>query len=909
MEEESSLDHISALLEDDDPRQKKAYVELTGFFNSKFQLPPSSFDDLLSHSPVMQTLADLTLNLLHTAKDSFLTQESIDRIELSIRELIQSQRQLQNQNLSSSIISRNETAEQNDLSRLRSNLIDVKSKYTSTKEKVKEQQNQILGLQNEIEELYEEKAKLNRTINQQKKDFSDELSNIKYNNNILQEKYQDALTQIKLMSGVEEGLKRQLKMAHNEADDCNERNQKISQKLKEKKDKIYKLNVQIKKLKIQFEEMAATKQFSTTQSANTSQISNNGKSSDHSEFINQKVQLEAKSRELANIQQTLKDREAVIDAQKKKIESQDNIIINNEKNMNQMKKEIDTLKDSMKQNLKKSLEDQELLSNRATELIQNRNILMKISEQLSEKYNVQKLTDIPDIVEDLLSTNLADTSANKLVSTIDGLTRFIRKYLLEDRMDSSLLFDPSQSESSSQSSIVGDRKLINQVTTIIHNIKDFISEQYGSNFEKFKLFDSLLSAREHFADDSDNCEFASLIVICAANEKLRRICIQQKKQLESFSTLFPVDRQEDTRKLFIQFDRVCQQVFKVKFEDKLSMLQFFLDNFVEFSTRMKNEVQERLMIDCDFIELPDYIMDAFQVLKEQSQENNENNDLNSSKLQASLTEAEEQLSKKDIHNKNLVKTNKKLIKEIKALRAKNSELQEKYDEIKTNQSDMEETYSSIKEKHAEIEEQERITRLEKNRLQELLDQRQENFQARVDSLIAAERNNHIDEIARLEKLWNEERQKLTAQIKSKTDKLNKQRKADKEIIDFLEKKLKTSHEIIKNSGFSPQSSPRDTRSDSSSEVSSDFLLAIQRELKRVVDVSGEWTQQKILMAIKKLVITYFKCDTKEKWRTWGLQLINGDKSSKPSEIRNTISKLFQQHQEDQKKLEMLRSEK
>ncbi|OHT17178.1 hypothetical protein TRFO_41234 [Tritrichomonas foetus] len=890
MEEETTSDRFESFGEDEEPNQKNAYINLTSWYNNKFKFLPPKFDALFQDSPDMSTLSELMLDLLHTGRMGPLSADSIAKLEIAIRHLIYSMNSKNNSlgenesSISLSLANRAEEAEQKDRSRLRSSLIKVKSEYAALQEESKDQQVQILKLQTEIEDLYDENNNLNKRLTKQRNDFNAEISQQKFNNNVLAENYQDALTKIKLMSGVEEGLRKQLDMAHDESDELAARNKKLSEKIKGLKEKLYTAKYQNKKQQIQIEEFVASKNFVTTQSSpnksNTLNLSSLSSSSSHSnhqnnnqnnsqysksDFIKQKLQLETKSREVEYLKQTIKERESAIDAQKRKIEAQSDLIIQNSNKVDELTQELETLKEQNNQIIEKSLEDQEMQSSRAVELTQTRDILVRISEILSAGYNVQKVADLPDIIDDLFNQQLEQNTNIQAFSIIDGLTRFIDTLLMEDRVDANLLVD--------QKSILGDRRLLNQITTNINNVKDFIAEKFGDKFEQFKLFDSLLSAKEHFSDDSNNCEFASLTVLCAANDKLRRICINQRKQLNDFISLFPIDKHEDTKKLFAQYDKVCYQLFKEKFDDKFSMLAFFIDSIIAINSRMKGEVQPCLNIDCDFIDLPDNIIDAYQSLADQN--SIKNNDLNESllssreEIQQTVSAIQQQLEKKEMLNKQLESVTRKLSKEVKQLRSQNLELQEKYEEAKSNVSDMEETYNSNLEKAYDLEEQERAAKLERNRLQALLDHHQQNFQNRVDSLIAAERNNHIEEINRLEKLWNEERQGLQEQIEEKTKKFNKQRKADKELIDFLEAKLKNSHEIMKNADVLQSSQNSNKTSNSSinqnssikpndSSVNEEIMKNIAKELDRVIQISGEWSNQKILSGIKKIVAAILK---------------------------------------------------
>lgn len=874
--------------------EKDACAAVSDYFTSKFEYLPPSFGELFQSSPDMQPFLKATLNLIHLSKDGPLSTESIENIELAIRQLVFSQSYLnnmiENQNSensapnspSRSTLPNSDQVDQIELSRLRSSFLKLKSNYALLQEESNGYKSKISSLQNQIDILNEEKKAVKKSLLQQKKESNNEMSQMKEKDSELSEKYQDALTKIKLMNGVVDGLKTQLKMAQDDVDESLKQNEKLEAKLAEKKKTIYKLKVDLKKQNILFEQASPSANKNSNDATVDSPTTNRKIDNSNNEVIKLKAQLDSKNRDLADSKQIIKDREATIDAHKKRIDSQSDTILNNNKEILDLQKQAQQLKDIIQENENKMNEKDELLNCRANELMNLRDLLMKISSTLSNDYNVEKLTDIPDIIEDLLSiqNDQIDQKLNaKSISFIDALTRFIDTILMNNKTNFNLLIDPPP--------ILGDRELLTQITSNINKLRETFEENYGSSPEENRMFESLLSAKEHFSEDTNNCEFASLIIICAANEKLRRLCIQQKKQIDEYQRLIPYEKYNDFRKLLNSYEKINTQIFKDKFDDRLTLLSTFLDRIITFYHKMKIEVMPALSFDCDLAELPDKLIDQFNELSQsyssKIQEMSKENEARNSKsktddsyttsdttdrsipltrdetFQSSLNLAETKINKLETQNKKLEDLVRKLLKKVQTLSAEKDSFKDKFNDIVANQNTQEDNVSTINERFLEVEEQERKTRLENERLQALIEQRQQSFQARLDTLLQAERDNSAKELARNEKMWQEEKKSLLSKLESKTAKYNYQRKADRELIEFLEKQIRN-----QNNPDSKSNSIDSLNSSNGNIDNNDFLNSVIKELQKVVHVKGEWNQQKALSGVKKIVAVISKSEKEPK---------------------------------------------
>ena len=442
MEEDIEDDNFSFGEEqEEETKQDIAFSTLKDFFNQNFEYLPSQFNDLLSSSPNMLKLANLMLDLLHTGMESPLSKKSIEEIELCIRSLIQF-RDVKSES-DESDQSKLEMMETNE--QLQNDLIDMKAKIFSLQHEIKENQNRISSLKGEIEESTVERDRLTKQNLQQKQEYNKELQNQKNMFNEITEKYEDAIAQLKLARGTEDGLRNQLQLAHAEADGYAKQSEKLSNILADKKDKIYQMKIDIKKSDIKISELKS--QLANYQNQNaTSNVQSRSVEPQKPQNQNQlNAKIESLNNQIQILKDTLKQRETHIDSLNKQIQDKETLIEQTNAKFNELNESIENYKQAVEAGNEKIKKSDEILRSRAIELTQNRDILNKVSEMLSASYNVGNLNNIPDIVEDLLSQQSVSTVPPQVLSIVDSLARFINQYLLNDKADPKVLIEPSPS--------------------------------------------------------------------------------------------------------------------------------------------------------------------------------------------------------------------------------------------------------------------------------------------------------------------------------------------------------------------------------------------------------------------------------------------------------------------------------
>ena len=898
--ENFSFDQEEEEREEDLTDQEIAYRELKTCFNSIFEFIPYEINVILQDNPYLLKLANLLMKLLETGMESPLTQDSYNLIELSIRGLVNPQ-PATSVDMSSSITypreTPNEAQDQAELHKLRAEIVEIKSNYTKLEEDYKLAQIQIDTLQQGKRDANDQVQRLAKKLAQQKHDLNEEIAMQKDSYNALAEQHEDTLTKIKLMTGVEDGLRNQLQMVQAEADGYAQQAEQLSNALNEKKDKIYQLKVDLKKAEIKISDLKTKVAAQTQASRASTPIKQEFASQNNKELL---VKIESQNLEISNLKQALNERTNHIESQKQQISQQEAKIKQFDLVNNELKSKTSKYEEQIQQLNDKNRRIEEILRNRAVELTENRDILVKVSEHLSNHYTIEKLTDIPDVVEDLLLQHSQNNATPKALSIIDGLTRFINTYLLLDKADSRYLIEPCPP-------LVTDRKLLSQITKNINDIKQTVETEFGNKFEHYKMFDALLSAREHFTEDHDNCEFAALTVLCAANEKLRRLCIAQKKKIESFNRVFPVDSIDDSRKLFNSIAKASQRYYKLtmNFENNLRLLEEFANNTIDLIGNIQTRCIPELNLDCDVLTFPFQVIHEFSKMKETISQEALNNSQSliqtQNELRKSLTKTEIELDNTNIEKERAEKQNKKLQNKVTKLRQKNDELKHELEKALNSQSDIESSFTISNEQRQDDKETIRALEIERNRLQEQLQQRQENSQSRYESLLAAERESRNNEIQRLQKMYNEERNHLLDEI-TKRDARNKaQKQKDKELISYLEKKMKD----MQNSAIDGKL----TKEKIKIVTTDEFTSAIIKELKRCVSVSNDWTQQKILVAIHKIVSHALDSTTEEEWKEWGSKLAGIEKSAKSSEIRKKVESCVSKTKQTDNYNETLKFEK
>lgn len=905
--------------EEEETKQIVSYKTLTDFFNQNFEYLPRKFDELLSTTPKLLKLANLMLDLLKSGMDSPLTKDSIEKIELCIRSLLQFNDFNDVAETKMSEKSDNDESDQEKLElmetneQLQNDLIDMKTKIFSLQHEIKQNQNRISSLKAEIEESATDRARLSKQNLQQKQDFNKELQNQKNQFNDISEKYNDAIAQLKLKSGIEDGLRSQLQMAHAEADGYAKQSEKLSNLLNEKKDKIYKLKIDLKKADIKVSELQT--QLSNAQNAlqaNNSSLASTSQntSSDNQKTMNQ-IQLNAKIENLNHQIQLLKDtlklRETHIESLNKQIQDKDQLLDQSNAKTKEIQDEMDQYKQAVEAGNDKIKKNDEILRSRAVELTQNRDILNKVSELLSASYNVGNLSNIPDIIEDLLSQQTISTVPPQVLSIVDSLTRFISQYLLNDKVDPKILIEPCPT-------IMNDRKLLNEITKQISEIKETMEQEYGNQFDQYKMFDSLLSAKEHFTEDSSNCEFAALTVLCSANEKLRRLYIAQKKKLEKFNKIFPIESLDEIRRLFNQYSKTSQLYYRQCFDDNNQLLSSFVDNTTDLLSRLRSQVIPSIQKNCEVLELPELVVDTIRELNEtlekEANETSQSFIQQQQDLKETLDNTKNQLETTKFQKNHAEKQNKKLIARVNELSEINKSLQNRLDDALQTRNNLESTYTSVKDLNADQEEKIRSLKLERDKLQDALDHSQKSSQARCDALVAAEREVHNTEMQRTQQMFEEEKKHLTEEMDKREQRYKQQKKKDREMIAFLEKKVKDAQQNISSSSAFASSASSVVNGNAPSESGDDdFVSDLIKELKRCIQVSS-WSRQKILTAVRKIVDKLIVSTTDEQWRNWGISVLDlEDKTTKSSVIRKEIEKLVSNAKNTELKNEILLYEK
>ena len=427
------------------------------------------------------------------------------------------------------------------------------------------------------------------------------------------------------------------------------------------------------------------------------------------------------------------------------------------------------------------------------------------------------------------------------------------------------------------------------------------------------MFDSLLSAKEHFTEDTNNCEFAALVVLCSANEKLRRLCVSQKKKLEKFNKIFPIENIDDFRGLFNQYSKASQQYYRQNFDDNMQLLQSFVNNTTDLLSRLKSEVIQILQKDCEILELPEMIVDSFRELNESIEK-----DANASSqiymqqqqdLKKTLDTTKTQLESTKFQKNHAEKQNRKLLAKVNELSEKNKVLQSQLDDALQANNKSESTYASVKDLTADHEETIRSLTYQRDKLQETLEHNQKNSQARCDALVAAEREIHIREMQRTQQMFEEEKKHLTEEMEKREQRYKQQKKKDKDMIDFLSKSVKEAQQSNSSAYSSAANSVKNYNNDELDTEDEDFVDNLIKELKRCIQASS-WSKQKIIIAVRKIVDKLIKSSTEEQWRLWAISVLQlEDKSTKSSAVRKQIEQSISKVKNTEFKNDILLSEK
>lgn len=800
--------------------------------NSACDALSSFYDSQIDSSEDRTELSRLMINLLESSQDQIITQESIQNLKQGINKLAEP-------SIISFPISPNRTPAQHEVDHLKSSYSRLKSDYSDLVEKDSQSKILIKNQQDEINYLQAEREKLNNSLSEQKNEYSKEVSDLKSKDFEFAEKYQDAVAKIKLLTDVEERHKNQLKLAYEEIDELTQKNKKLTAKVTQKNEELYQLKVQLKKKKIGIQEFQ--KQLSSLSSTFDSPISNSQEFQDMKDEMKRvKASLGSKSSELRAVKQTVHHREYLLDSNRKILELQNDEIIKNSTRIENLQQQIKKLQDDRLKDEVHHNEMKEMLCQKEQEMIEYRNILMNISFLLEPRFNIHRFEDIPSLVDTLLSeSEKGGYGTIELMSTIDGMTRFIDLLLSNERADTNFL--------SKSPPILTDRKLLNQVVDNIKKTKKLLNEKHQLTINDNEMFDSLLSSKEDYFEQPLNNEYASLIVVTSANEKLRKVCIDQQKTIEEYSRICSIDHLDEFVKLLKTYEKTCQMIFKQQFGDSLSLLSYFVDNVSSFNQMMRKNVLSELNINPEFMDIPNELLSFF---KEQSLSIS-GNDL---KTQTMLSEVESKLDSSESKNIQLTNTNKKLTRRLSILVKEYKLLKEKYNQLESQQKSQNESLISMNNHSREIEENVKIATSEKERLEKLLEQNQRRTEARIEAMLKAEMDLHQEEIKRRENLWEKEKKELINKLNKKTQKYMKQHKTDQELIKFLEGKLKNSDRMEKPSVSSVHELPVDPKPKEVPPIADvDFIKILATELEKVVQIKGEWDYEKILSSIKKMV--------------------------------------------------------
>ena len=762
-----------------------AYISkiLTDIINEHFENanPPES-EETLKKNIILAKIAQCAKNILFTAEDEPLGIEQAKLVDLSYRIILKEYTEILESSKNSSAALQNAPAElqriKGQLQKLEEENTNLKAENADLKEKAEAMEGELAETSDERERVLQLKAMLTSKVRDEISQKNTEISK-------LQDKIITMENELAIIQGKYDRANSQLQQLHDDNATLNQENIKINEKLNKKASLIAELQSSMERQAAVIAELQKKQEEIQTQTKKvdaeeTRRIAIAKVLSANEDLNNELIEMKT---ERDNAVLLLQKQSALLNYYEKATHDQ----FEKQENYNTTIKELKNELDECKETIEDLEEDKEELEQIREIVLQTIQVLQPTylitPEQLPEtiaKIMQEELTKKDDSIDDIKNRGLSDENDPGQVPIVDGLTRFILKFLKEGEINTSFLTE-------NVAPIIEDKTLKLDALNAVEAIREEWIE-FNDAKESQDLLTSLLSKQTFEIDNQE--ELASSYIMCAIAERLSttiKEVVSELKHLKKAIPLICSDKElpssiaRYTINLKEAIDSFAPKIVKTMNLETVSTESIELvENYIEESTKLianlDSMIKQEIKFTGKITDIPDamlsYVKDIEKVCQQKVEEM-QNNFENKQKLNEN--------KQKELNDK---------IEEMRATIRKKSfdlcvtqtELSRGKQQIKSLQESLEETTARVEdltEENQELEQNlknvtESLARLQADykRLETSSKERQEAAEKRTSALLESERMARIEEVENMRKKNKADNDVLAKEMGKKIEKIS-----------------------------------------------------------------------------------------------------------------------------------------
>ena len=802
--------------------QTQEFKSLSTNLKATFKQSTPVLVDLLNDFPHLQKVAELFisfLSIIGTEKVQ-MTKSGVNLIDRTVRLLLSSSismsksAALTEQNLGNlrNSVEIRANIDTDDPEELKIRLEEALFQVEELSKKDAEHQKESAGLTQEIDELYRDSYKLQEKYCQTKRAYEDKLHQLYIENGQLKDELKEIKEHLKLQTEAHNNLKNQYEKALEEIEAEHKQNNSLKQSNSEKKKSIYDMKLEIETAQhINKELRLEQKRLLTELEAAKGDPVVLPSPVKRDALAEENVELKKKLRELTSIKE---DRERQLsELLNEKQEENDKSEFEIQRLRTEMESHIDEANDKIEILTQKNadlIEEKEMiedqLNERNDQLQKSEQDLEELSHRLSDLRKVfddNEITpeEIPELVAKAKKNPQYQETIQKLRSSLDALGRLAEKLVGGEKIDAELL---NQNEP-----LFEDEELRQQVLDKIKGFRSFVKQISDKDVDTVLLYDSIFGFTgniEALIDNTiikgENNIYTALIILVSLLNKAQNFITEQNDQLaEAYKELpykqdgyTPKDLTEYVKSLKVPINKM-KKLIKKEFDlydssaTVADIFEYFLDNVESLINDFRSEVAPAIGFKRRISALPEAVKNEIESLNESI----ENTKVNSESALKSTVQQYEKTIQKIRSEMDEVKSKDRITASLREIIQKKDEaikkIREELNEANDSRLETESAFNAFHAQKEEVEQNANVIKKQRDRLQQVLEQRQRTFNERMEKYKERTAQELQDEIDRVRNAQKKEMDRINEKIESKKQKI-------RTLKSRLEKNNKTKEDII-----------------------------------------------------------------------------------------------------------------
>ena len=769
--------------------------ELAEFVNKTITEETPDLNESLHDQPELQDLAKLLLDTITESTKTPMSPKKAQNVELALNYLISEvspeTANDKDSDTSKTFVDYTSLLAQNpsDINIARLQITELRRKLAQNEQELAKAKKEVKTAQSETDKALKKNAQLTREKNETENKHLQEVQKLNARIQDLESQIQENGDKGRRGDETVESLKRRLRQSEIEIEADKREIEEMKAKLTKQSRKINKLRQMLKMGDIKYEELQLSK---TESEMNLSSI-----------FMNQSRIRDEKTKSCVTklIKFTKQQGEqlaAVIKANHRAadvIARLSQLTEEYEDRMQLYEADLAELKEQVYEANNKSVEVDDrsdelkgLLESRTEELTELRDIITKCVDAAAPRHMITP-EQIPDLISDLQDGGVSEEQEEQLErlnALADGLTRFTLTLIRNNYADTNLLEKRAEP-------IISDGSIRLDVLNQIVGIRDYLDTISYKTAEEDPALAYLAGITDH-VDLKDTAEVGASVVLADICGLLKDKMKKDMDELAKVKEVLPFVCDDSelpaaVSQYLLELQPVFQQLLDVlsktlKFHGTTEDIFQMLCKYVEETSNMMEELDETVRPLIGFsgkiTDMPKLIVEALVTMKQDLDNYRKgiSRDLTNTVIAA---DKEKSQFKRQIHDLNeAVERNQGIIDTLQSqLDQTTTQLQETQTsctDINGKRNEQEQIIQQLKDSNETLETTKKMLLDERQRLENVLKQRQEQNDQNLQEAVEHERQVGQEELERQKKKYEEEIQVLSMQINKLGKKLNIERK-------------------------------------------------------------------------------------------------------------------------------------